>query len=1382
MSIKVGIFFGGPGREREISFAGGRTVYDNLDKELFEPVPIFVDSFRRWYLLDWQFLYRGTIRDFFPPVDLAPASKLGFQSYQESLGPLSELELEAMGRKIGRRIRRDELPMLIDVAFLALHGEYGEDGQLQRELEYAGVPYTGSGVEASEIGMDKAIQKVLMQAKGFESPALLVIEKGDFDGDRVAEHFVACKENIGWPMVIRPARQGSSIGVAIIEEEDGREAFVRAVNAAFFREVLPVSEYAARDEYERLEYVRLLSDLRDGVAFPMDAQRGDHELTLYTPDDLHAYLEEAVNSNASKIPPLYRRGAGGEGLITFTGHQSEESVIVEAFITGKEFSTIVLRTDEGKVVALPPTEIVKPGSELFDYRSKYMPGRSRKVTPIDLPTDRIQAIRAECERLFTELGFHVYARIDGFHTPNGEIFLNDPNTTSGMMPSSFFFHQAAEIGLNPSQFLTFIIRQSLRERGKQSGETMAMKVANDIGASLDEALEAQRAAATAKERIAVLLGGNSFERHISVESGRNVYEKLSSSEHYRPVPVFLSAPVTPKGANSRNPGWSEGARHRAESGDASPQSESAALPARPGDVPTSPLSPGEGPGEREYTLHQLPINLLLKDNADDIRDKLAKTAEHPVIKDIRRACAAVSARYADADVVFQPKLLTWEDLPKVADGVFIALHGRPGEDGQVQARLEPLGLYYNGSGVESSRITINKYATLSRLREAGMSVTGQWLATAEEFHEGEEAFYGEVENTFGYPLIAKPVDDGCSSAVKLIKNRAELVAYCRLTFSPGTADVESCRRLMKLTVKDEWPLGKPTILFEFAIGPRDADKFLEVTGGMLTHLGVDGTMRYELFEPSETLAGGEVLTLEEKFLAGEGQNLTPARLGTGDYSYDYVAGQVKADLERAARTLGVEGYCRVDAFVRVYADGRVQTIPIEINSLPGMTPATAIFHQAALAGYQPAAFIAQILRYGRARRDRKANEIIPAATPASPTTPMPESEQTENPDSPEVMPRETGVNFDVPRPAEPRIVPETPPTDQSVPDSEASLSEEPVIAPAAAPTPIVLPEEATSEIPATPAEFFAEENKEIQQEAATSYSIPAITTTATAAAAAATLAPAEKSGGGFLGWLKNTARLPITGYFWRNALGALLFFTLCFFVLKFGLNIYTSHGSSTELPNFVDMHRSEAEDIAKDMGLQLKFEKGAFDPNRRAGLVVLQHPRPGSGVKKNRSIYLTILNDEAPLIQLPGLVGNYDYTQYTNRIGKTGDIRSKVREQVYDPKQEENTILHFFYGDRKITAEDLKGGVKVPQGSELEFVVTVRQTGEVSVPNIKCKRFGVVEFLLDGSNLLVGKIHGSVSDRSEAFVVRTEPPGGKMVPVGSRFDIYLSQRRPDGCD
>ena len=106
--MKIGIFFGGPSREREISFAGGRTVYDNLNKKLFSPVPVFVDSFGQFILLDWQYLYKGTIRDFYPPFEFIPDSPNGFQIYIESLGQLSDESMNELIAKVGRKIEPSE--------------------------------------------------------------------------------------------------------------------------------------------------------------------------------------------------------------------------------------------------------------------------------------------------------------------------------------------------------------------------------------------------------------------------------------------------------------------------------------------------------------------------------------------------------------------------------------------------------------------------------------------------------------------------------------------------------------------------------------------------------------------------------------------------------------------------------------------------------------------------------------------------------------------------------------------------------------------------------------------------------------------------------------------------------------------------------------------------------------------------------------------------------------------------------------------------------------------------------------------------------------------------------------------------------------------------
>jgi UDP-N-acetylmuramate--alanine ligase len=568
-------------------------------------------------------------------------------------------------------------------------------------------------------------------------------------------------------------------------------------------------------------------------------------------------------------------------------------------------------------LALPPTEIIK-GGEVFDYRSKYLPGLSRKITPIDLPQAEIQRIRQECQRLFGAIGFNVYARLDGFMADSGEIFLNDPNTTSGMLPSSFFFHQAAEIGLNPSQFLTYIIRTSLAERLKAGKDTTHIL---HLLHQLDGAIQGRHAARHDKIRVGVVMGGYSSERHISVESGRNIYEKLASSIKYQPIPIFLT-----------------------------------------------------GSGEHQQ-LYIIPINIMLKDNADDIREKIQHAEQgqghHPVLEQIMDEAESITATYAGT-MLREPQPIRYEQLRNLVDVVFIALHGRPGEDGALQAELEKYQIPYNGSGIASSQITINKYDTNEILRQHGLHVANHLLAYKQDWQQDAEAFYQQIESKFAYPLIAKPSDDGCSSAVKKIKNRAELAAFSSLIFREGEELDRQAAQVLALGFKEEFP-NKTVFLVENLIDKGDASHFLEVTGGLLTKYLPDGRVEYEVFEASEALSVGEVLSLEEKFLAGEGQNITPARYAHNPELRQAISDKVKADLKRVAQLLHIEGYARIDAFVRIKGEDEVETIIIEVNSLPGMTPATCIFHQTAINGYKPYDFIDHILQFGMERTRKQAS-------------------------------------------------------------------------------------------------------------------------------------------------------------------------------------------------------------------------------------------------------------------------------------------------------------------------------------------------------------------------------------------------------------------------
>ena len=278
-----------------------------------------------------------------------------------------------------------------------------------------------------------------------------------------------------------------------------------------------------------------------------------------------------------------------------------------------------------------------------------------------------------------------------------------------------------------------------------------------------------------------------------------------------------------------------------------------------------------------------------------------------------------------------------------------------------------MGLPYNGSGPASSQITIDKYRTNELLGKNNFKVAKHYLANEFDWLADPALFLNTISEKFTFPFIAKPVDDGCSSAVKIIRSREELEAYVRLVFRTNKDLESNLAEILKIKPKEEFPI-KQNILFEDLITSNGASRFIEITGGMLTAVNEAGQLEYEVFEASEALSEGDVLSLEEKFLAGQGQNITPARYSRDQEENKLISSYVKREFEKAARLLKIEGYARIDAFVRIFSQEKVEVIFIEVNSLPGMTPATCIFHQAAIAHYRPYEFIDKILDFGRKRK------------------------------------------------------------------------------------------------------------------------------------------------------------------------------------------------------------------------------------------------------------------------------------------------------------------------------------------------------------------------------------------------------------------------------
>ncbi len=884
--LKIGIFFGGKSREREIAFAGGRTVYDNLDKSLFEAIPIFVDSENRFILLDWKYLYKGTIRDFYPSHKTDYAT-LYIESVEDKRWKKESLQ------KIGKEIYPHDFKTYFDVAFLSLHGIGGEDGTLQGLLDWYDIPYSGADIFSAALGIDKCLQKTFFQKLNIQTPKnkhitfkawQVLHEKNNFE-----DYFQNLKQQLGMPLVIKPSLQGSSIGVHILKN-DNLEEFINYTDKAFFFKKINKDYWLSKTFDVQKTYLESLCDLKNHLGLPLELSElfvENVKEKIFTLQQLHERLNFYFQHKKANV-------------VVLKAYYGEPQVLFESFIKGKEFSCIVIEHEDGHPIALPPTEIIKK-TTLYDYKAKYLAGISRKITPIDLPNEQIEAIRKACCELYNTLIFKVYARIDGILSADGIIYLNDPNTTSGMLPSSFFFHQAAEIGLSPSNFLTYILHTSLKKHSRQSAtpETAIL-----YRTKLEKDLKTLKNKQNQKIKIALLLGGFSFERHISVESARNIYEKLAASDKYVPIPIFIKG-------DSKN-----------------------------------------------YSLYKIPINLLLKDNADDISYRIG-FKEHSVIADIRQTCQSLTDYYGISQVQ-RITNITFEQIEEEMDFVFIAMHGRPGEDGEIQQILESKSIPYNGSNSQSAALAMNKFLTNEILNQHGIMTAKHRLITKVNYLHEPEKLLQEIESNYPYPFIVKPLDDGCSAAVKKINDAESFKAFANLIFRPSQKLRPKEANYLNISFDEEFPV-KNMFVLETCIEPcSETEYFLEITGGLLTH-SEEGKATYEIFKPSEALAQKGVLSLEEKFLAGEGQNITPALYAKNPVQNQKIEEKVKAVFKKTAEILNLQGYARIDAFVRIKKDQTIEVIIIEVNTLPGMTPATCIFHQAALAGYKPFDFIDKII-------------------------------------------------------------------------------------------------------------------------------------------------------------------------------------------------------------------------------------------------------------------------------------------------------------------------------------------------------------------------------------------------------------------------------------
>jgi D-alanine-D-alanine ligase len=211
--IRIAVLFGGRSSEHQISCVSAGSVLAALDRERYDVVPIGITTDGHWVIAPDD------------PAALAPHGR-ELPSVDDSTGAAVALPGDPSSGGL-LMLRPGELPSTltsVDVVFPMLHGPYGEDGTIQGLLELAGIPYVGSGVLASAVSMDKEYMKLLLTARGLPVGPYVVVRDREWTADPAAASDVV--DALGYPVFVKPARGGSSIGITKVSSPEGLAAAV----------------------------------------------------------------------------------------------------------------------------------------------------------------------------------------------------------------------------------------------------------------------------------------------------------------------------------------------------------------------------------------------------------------------------------------------------------------------------------------------------------------------------------------------------------------------------------------------------------------------------------------------------------------------------------------------------------------------------------------------------------------------------------------------------------------------------------------------------------------------------------------------------------------------------------------------------------------------------------------------------------------------------------------------------------------------------------------------------------------------------------------------------------------------------------------------------
>lgn len=310
----VGIFFGGKSPEHDVSIVTGELIVSGLKKLGYPVVPVYIGQNGEWYVAEKL----GELKFF---------SAGNYQSALKGLNALS-LDLEASrGKMVLKTKGWGGKIYTIDIAFPAMHGRFGEDGTLQGMFEMLDVPYVGCDVAASAVAMDKVLTKLFYRAEGISTTKFFSFTKREWE--KAEADVIAQARPLSWPLFVKPARLGSSIGIAKTRDE---KELKFAIEVALHYDTKVIVEEGVEPVMDVtcsvIGHSALVASLLQESSFGKDffsyedkylndggAQLGNAKQSIIIPASLDAKTTEAIRETAKKVYALL--GMSGIARVDF---------------------------------------------------------------------------------------------------------------------------------------------------------------------------------------------------------------------------------------------------------------------------------------------------------------------------------------------------------------------------------------------------------------------------------------------------------------------------------------------------------------------------------------------------------------------------------------------------------------------------------------------------------------------------------------------------------------------------------------------------------------------------------------------------------------------------------------------------------------------------------------------------------------------------------------------------------------------------------------------------------------------------------------------------------------------------------------------------------